>query len=221
MAKCAPGRARGGGRTWAPNTGFLSQQLTKAGIEPEECAPEHLRVRSSVQDSDAIDLRISELEQELVQLNASQEVLDKTYVELSELRYVLREADIIFRVCGRSFPLPPRTHTHTHTARADTYRDSLADARSRPGRRVPTRGAAHVQDASVQNGSPGGAFADDVNLLDAADGGHDGRQIGYPTRCPPVARGAQHVPCVTHGTAPESVVVRLSRSQRAERCDPA
>jgi len=64
----------------------------------EELAPEHMRRRSTIRESEELDARLTELEQELLRMNRNEEALNKDYLELTELSYVLREADIVLKV---------------------------------------------------------------------------------------------------------------------------
>ena len=46
---------------------------------------------------DQLDATLSELESRIIQMNSSQESLNKRYLELSELRHVLRETAVFFQ----------------------------------------------------------------------------------------------------------------------------
>jgi V-type H+-transporting ATPase subunit a len=45
---------------------------------------------------DDLDARLAELERRMVQMNASYETMNKRFLELTEMKYVLRETAFIF-----------------------------------------------------------------------------------------------------------------------------
>ena len=54
-----------------------------------------LKVRS-IQEIDELDAHLVELEQKLTQMNQSQETLNRRFLELNEMRQVLRETSFFF-----------------------------------------------------------------------------------------------------------------------------
>lgn len=73
-------------------------QSDKAGIriKPGDSSAPYARTRSQ-QEVDQLDVTLSELESRISQMNSSQESLNKRYLELSELRHVLRETAVFFQ----------------------------------------------------------------------------------------------------------------------------
>lgn len=80
------------------NLGFLLTQTRKAGIEIPEFDPNVPYAQSRSQSAiDGLDVTLQELEGRVMQMNSSQESLTKRYLELTELRHVLRETAGFFQ----------------------------------------------------------------------------------------------------------------------------
>jgi V-type H+-transporting ATPase subunit a len=77
----------------------LTAQAEKSGVEirPSDPLAPYATNRSQAV-VDQLDTTLSELESRIVQMNSSQESLNKRYLELSELRHVLRETAVFFQV---------------------------------------------------------------------------------------------------------------------------
>lgn len=78
---------------------FLRVQCDKAGIFMRPSAALNgvvVHRPRTVQELDELQSRLVEVEKRLVQMNASQEVLNKRYFELTEMRHVLRETAYFF-----------------------------------------------------------------------------------------------------------------------------
>lgn len=78
---------------------FAMAQAEKAGIYIRRHDPlePYARTRSQV-ELDQLDGTLSELEARIQQMNSSQESLNKRFLELNELRHVLRETAVFFQV---------------------------------------------------------------------------------------------------------------------------
>jgi V-type H+-transporting ATPase subunit a len=74
-------------------------QAEKAGvyIRPGDPSAPYARTRSQV-EIDQLDATLAELESRINQMNSSQESLNKRYLELTEMRHVLRETASFFQV---------------------------------------------------------------------------------------------------------------------------
>jgi V-type H+-transporting ATPase subunit a len=79
--------------------GFLTAQAEKAGITIRTSDPLAPYANNRSQATvDQLDSTLSELESRIIQMNSSQESLNKRYLELSELRHVLKETAVFFQV---------------------------------------------------------------------------------------------------------------------------
>lgn len=75
---------------------------------------------------DQLDLTLSELEAKIVQMNSSQESLNKRYLELNELRHVLRETAVFFQVAeSRQDEIVNGAHQEDAGLLAGMQRESL------------------------------------------------------------------------------------------------
>ncbi|KAJ3092075.1 H(+)-transporting V0 sector ATPase subunit a [Quaeritorhiza haematococci] len=107
---------------------FLRSQIQKADIpiKPLTVGVSYARSRSQ-QEIDELDAQLTEIESRVVQMNTSQETLNKRYLELTELRHVLRETATFFEVAeSRSDELmagATREDTHLLGAGARTETD--------------------------------------------------------------------------------------------------
>eukprot|EP00842_Homolaphlyctis_polyrhiza_P000846 jgi/Hompol1/1762/HPOL_000018-RA len=77
---------------------FLFAQAEKLGIKvnPFDALAPYARIRSQT-EIDQLDVSLTELESKIVQMNSSYETLNKRFLELSELRHVLRETAVFFQ----------------------------------------------------------------------------------------------------------------------------
>lgn len=77
--------------------GFLAGLCEKSNITVKAIHPSNGYARSrSVQEIDDLEGRLAELERRMVQMNASYETMNTRYLELTEMKYVLRETAFIF-----------------------------------------------------------------------------------------------------------------------------
>lgn len=78
--------------------GFLQKQAEKAGIELGPIGyntAAYARYRTN-QEIDTLEEKLSEHEAKLAQMNASHEQLNRRFLELTEMRHVLRETAFFF-----------------------------------------------------------------------------------------------------------------------------
>jgi V-type H+-transporting ATPase subunit a len=75
----------------------LITQCEKASIniKPALIGTSYTRPRT-VQELDELQAKLVEVEQRLLQMNTSQDTLNKRYLELTEMRHVLRETAYFF-----------------------------------------------------------------------------------------------------------------------------
>jgi V-type H+-transporting ATPase subunit a len=79
--------------------GFLTAQAEKAGVVVRSSDPlTQYAANRSQAAIDQLDATLSELESRVIQMNSSQESLNKRYLELTEVRHVLRETAVFFQV---------------------------------------------------------------------------------------------------------------------------
>ncbi|KAK3830305.1 MAG: V-type ATPase, V0 complex, 116kDa subunit family [Linnemannia gamsii] len=77
---------------------FFTKQIEKVGIYVRPSIPStHLSRGRSRQELDDLEERISEHENRLLQMNNSHETMQRRYLELTELRHVLRETSDFFQ----------------------------------------------------------------------------------------------------------------------------
>ena len=81
--------------------GFALNQAVKAEVYVRQQDPStpYSSTRSQV-EFDQLDVTLSELEGRILQMNSSQEALNRRFLELNELRHVLRETAAFFQVVG-------------------------------------------------------------------------------------------------------------------------
>ncbi|KAL2911414.1 H(+)-transporting V0 sector ATPase subunit a [Polyrhizophydium stewartii] len=105
---------------------FLFAQAEKNEIKVANADPlaPYARTRSQV-EIDQLDASLTELESKIMQMNNSHETLNKRFLELSELRHVLRETAVFFQEAeSRTDVLGPGAHQEdTHLLAAE--RESL------------------------------------------------------------------------------------------------
>lgn len=78
--------------------GFFTTQIEKVGIHVRPSMPSsHLSRTRSRQELDDLEARISEHENRLLQMNNSHETMQRRYLELTELKHVLRETSDFFQ----------------------------------------------------------------------------------------------------------------------------
>lgn len=84
-------------------TGFFTSQIEKAEIPVRTTLSNSYSSRArSRQELDDLEERLSEHENRLLQMNNSHETMQRRYLELTELKHVLRETTDFFReVHGR------------------------------------------------------------------------------------------------------------------------
>ncbi|KAI8807208.1 V-type ATPase, V0 complex, 116kDa subunit family, partial [Cladochytrium replicatum] len=76
---------------------FLENQIEKTGIKPKPLTGNLYYGRTRTQQEiDDLEARLTEHEARIQQMNESQDTLQKRYLELSELRQVLRETAVFF-----------------------------------------------------------------------------------------------------------------------------
>ncbi|KAF9907143.1 H(+)-transporting V0 sector ATPase subunit a [Linnemannia zychae] len=77
---------------------FFTQQIEKVGVNIRPSMPSsHLSRARSRQELDDLEERISEHENRLLQMNNSHETMQRRYLELAELKHVLRETSDFFQ----------------------------------------------------------------------------------------------------------------------------
>ena len=76
--------------------GFLTSHATKLDILMKPASEAAITRTRSQQEIDDMELQLNEIEKKILQMNASQETLNKRYLELTELRHVIRETAIFF-----------------------------------------------------------------------------------------------------------------------------
>ncbi|KAF9539150.1 H(+)-transporting V0 sector ATPase subunit a [Mortierella hygrophila] len=77
---------------------FFTMQIEKVGIHVRPTMPSsHLSSARSRQELDDLEERISEHENRLLQMNNSHETMQRRYLELNELKHVLRETSDFFQ----------------------------------------------------------------------------------------------------------------------------
>lgn len=83
-------------------------QIEKVGIHVRPSIPSsHLSRARSRQELDDLEERISEHENRLLQMNNSYETIQRRYLELAELKHVLREtSDFFHEVTLTTIPIP-------------------------------------------------------------------------------------------------------------------
>jgi V-type H+-transporting ATPase subunit a len=107
--------------------GFLTAQAIKAGvvIRPSDPLAPYASNRSQ-SAIDQLDSTLSELEARIVQMNSSQDSLNKRYLELSELRHVLRETAVFFQVAeSRVDEINAGAHQEDSSLLAGMQRESI------------------------------------------------------------------------------------------------
>jgi len=85
-------------------SGFLRSNCDKANVllQPYIALSSYARIRSQ-QEIDELEARLTEHEARISQMNNSQETLKKRFLELTELRHVLRETAHFFDEVSFSF----------------------------------------------------------------------------------------------------------------------
>lgn len=77
--------------------GFLQSQLVKTDIQIRPLTPAAYRSRArSAQEVDDLEENLKEYEGRVSQMNSSHESLQRRYLQLTELRHVLRESSSFF-----------------------------------------------------------------------------------------------------------------------------
>ena len=82
---------------------FFSKQIIKTGIDLDPLnADEEAAVRAPTgNEMDELEIRFDELERELKGLNSNEEMLQRNFLELTELRQILKKTAIFFEEAGR------------------------------------------------------------------------------------------------------------------------
>jgi len=74
---------------------FLTSQFEKAGIKKKATTLQYSRAKN-IRELDELDEKLKELEEDIIQMNKNEASLAKNQLELTELKHVLRETDILF-----------------------------------------------------------------------------------------------------------------------------
>lgn len=78
--------------------GFFQSQLVKSEIQIRPLTPAAYRSRArSAQEVDDLEENLKEYEGRVSQMNSSYESLQRRYLQLTELRHVLRESSSFFQ----------------------------------------------------------------------------------------------------------------------------
>lgn len=128
----------------------------------------YARTRSQV-EIDAMDEQLTELEHRLLQMNTSQESLNKRFLELTELRHVLRETAVFFDRGGAAAKLV-----------ADDGNGGGGGYRDDDGAGLLSNAVPHARVAAGVSGAAGGSGSNDdiTSTLDRAEGGMRGASLG-------------------------------------------
>jgi len=75
---------------------FLKAQIEREGIPIKKCSHEEAAVSKSPKELEELEQKISETEKVVIELNENQRTLDKRYLELTEMRHVIKVTDEFF-----------------------------------------------------------------------------------------------------------------------------
>jgi len=75
---------------------FLKNQIEREDIKIVKCSAEEAAVSKSPKELEELEQKISETEKVVIELNENQRTLDKRYLELTEMRHVIKVTDEFF-----------------------------------------------------------------------------------------------------------------------------
>jgi len=75
---------------------FLRNQIEREDIKIKKCSAEESGVSKSPKELEELEQKISETEKVVIELNENQRTLDKRYLELTEMRHVIKVTDEFF-----------------------------------------------------------------------------------------------------------------------------
>jgi len=75
---------------------FLKSQIERESIKIQKCSAEEAAVSKSPKELEELEQKITEAEKVVIELNENQRTLDKRYLELTEMRHVIKVTDDFF-----------------------------------------------------------------------------------------------------------------------------
>jgi len=75
---------------------FLKTQIEREDIKIKKCSAEEAGVSKTPKELEELEQKISETEKVVIELNENQRTLDKRYLELTEMRHVIKVTDEFF-----------------------------------------------------------------------------------------------------------------------------
>jgi len=75
---------------------FLKSQIEREAIKMQKCSAEEAGVSKSPKELEELEQKITEAEKVVIELNENQRTLDKRYLELTEMRHVIKVTDEFF-----------------------------------------------------------------------------------------------------------------------------
>jgi len=75
---------------------FLKAQIEREDIKIKKCSAEESGVSKSPKELEELEQKISETEKVVIELNENQRTLDKRFLELTEMRHVIKETNEFF-----------------------------------------------------------------------------------------------------------------------------